>query len=63
VHPRSHRNQPITVSRLARVPRPIIDEAVTQMEHFLRDIGMDIEINEGLPEWGFEEVHEDDGEA
>lgn len=59
---RQRRTQPITVRRLVRVPKPIIDDAITYMESFLRDIGMDIEINEGLPEWGFEEVeeHEED---
>jgi hypothetical protein len=44
VHPRGSRTEPITVTRTVRLPRRIIDEAVTQMEHFVRDLGMDLEI-------------------
>jgi hypothetical protein len=44
VHPRSSRTEPITISRTVRLPRRIIDEAVTQMEHFIRDLGMDLDI-------------------
>lgn len=40
---RTHRHEPITVVKSVRVPRSAIDAAVTAMENFIRDIGMDIE--------------------
>lgn len=60
VSERSHRNQPITVVRTARVPRVIINNAVTAMDNFVRELGLDLDFSEsGLPEWGFYEVDED----
>lgn len=46
VHERSTRTEPIRVSRIARLPRPIIDEAITAMENFVRDLGMDIDLED-----------------
>lgn len=43
VRDRRHRNEPITVVRTVRVPRSIIDNAVTALENFVRDMGMDID--------------------
>jgi hypothetical protein len=60
VHPRSSRTEPITVTRTVRLPRRIIDEAVTQLEHFVRNLGMDVDLDDsGVPEFGFEEVYQD----
>lgn len=59
VHPRSHRNEPITVTKTVRVPRQIIDAAITELEQFVREVGMDIDLDDSVPEWGFKEVHED----
>jgi hypothetical protein len=44
VPPRSHRNEPISIQKKARVPRPMIDNAITAMENFVREIGMDVEM-------------------
>lgn len=44
VQPRSHRNEPITVIRSGRVPRQIIDNVVTELENFVRAVGMDVDI-------------------
>lgn len=40
----SHRNEPITVVRTEQLSREIINNAVTAMENFVRDLGMDIEM-------------------
>jgi hypothetical protein len=40
------RTEPIRVSRIARVPRDIIDEAVTAMENFCRDLGIDMDLED-----------------
>lgn len=44
VQPRATRTEPITIVKTARVPRRIIDETVTQLENFVRDLGMDVDI-------------------
>lgn len=45
VRDRDHRNEPITVEKTVRLPKRIVDNAVTSMENFVRDIGMDVEFN------------------
>lgn len=62
VHDRSHHSEPIKVTKQVLVPKFIIDNAIETTEHFIRQIGLGIELtNSGVPEWGFQEVH-DDGE-
>jgi len=46
VSPGTHRNEPLTVTKRVRIPRQIIDNAVTELENFVRDIGMDVEWDE-----------------
>jgi len=46
VSPRSHQTEPLTVTKRVRIPRQIIDNAVTALENFVRDIGMDVEWDE-----------------
>jgi len=48
---RRHRNEPIRVERVARVPMDIVTSAATQLEHFIRDIGLDVELK-GEPYMG-----------
>lgn len=45
IRDRDHRNQPVTITKTVRLPKHIVDNAVTSMENFVRDIGMDIEFN------------------
>lgn len=44
VRDRRHRNEPITVVKTMRVPRSVIDNAVTALENFVRDLGMDVDL-------------------
>lgn len=46
VSERTHRNEPITVIHTARIPRQIIDAAITAMENFVRALGMDIDFKD-----------------
>jgi hypothetical protein len=43
---RRHRNEPIRVERIARVPMGIVTEAATQLEHFIRDLGLDVDLQD-----------------
>jgi hypothetical protein len=45
VQPREHRTQPITVVKSARVPKHVIDDVITCLEQFVRDVGLDIEFS------------------
>lgn len=51
IHDRQHRTDPVTIEKTARIPRFVVDNAVTCMENFIRDIGMDIEFK-GEPYYG-----------
>lgn len=45
VKPRRRRNEPIMVVKTVRLPRPIIEAAVTALENFVRSLGMDIDLS------------------
>lgn len=56
---RSHRNEPLTVVKRAHLPKSVIDNAITAMENFIRDVGMDVQIDEGTPTiQGFDQSRE-----
>lgn len=57
VEDRQYRNEPITVTKQARVPKTVIDNAIRNLEQFVRELGLDINLKEaGMREFGFSEV-------
>ncbi len=46
IRPRNHRTEPIEVDKTVQLPKSIIDNAVTAMENFVRELGLDIDFEE-----------------